>query len=276
MNQYLKTIGMGLAGKLIDFGVARLSSPHRTSPQERIEQINKTLETLESAPEVGQHWTTPPTAAPEPQNKASLAPAATIAAQRAETAAGSMAEPYPDGSPAISSPGAVDDEYCVGCGPNNHLAKAQSHIEEALRLSRGRGKVIPDIVAPRIQDAVAELGGYEAGDIKHMQEKAASTLKEILDDLAIQTRDLRNFLRYDISGLELGKGTIEDLETAATWVRKLRQLGYYSVMVEVGQKVKAGAMIESKEQITLEEAKKLAAEEAAKEVEKRWQSQEKT
>jgi len=35
------------------------------------------------------------------------------------------------------------------------------------------------------------------------------------------------------------------------------------------------AMIEPKEQISLEEAKKLAAEEAAKEVEKRWRSQEK-
>ena len=36
------------------------------------------------------------------------------------------------------------------------------------------------------------------------------------------------------------------------------------------------AMIEPKTPITLEEAKKLAAEEAVKEVEKRWQSQEKT
>ena len=35
------------------------------------------------------------------------------------------------------------------------------------------------------------------------------------------------------------------------------------------------AMVEPKEQITLEEAKSLAAEKAAKEVEKRWQSQEK-
>ena len=242
MNQYLKTLGVGLAGKLIDLGVAKLTSPHRTSPQERIEQINKTLETLESAPEVGQHWTTPLTEPPESQKEAVLAPAATIATQKAETAAGSMAEPSPDVSPAISSPGAVDDEYCVGCGPNNHLAKAQSHIEEALRLSRGKGEVIPEVVAPRIQDAVAELGGYEDGDIKHMRERAASALKEILDDLAVQTRDLRNFLRYDMSGLELGKGRIEDLETAAVWVRKLRQLGYYSVMVEVGQKVKAGEL----------------------------------
>ncbi|GAI61435.1 unnamed protein product, partial [marine sediment metagenome] len=32
-------------GKLIDFGVARLTSPHKTTPGERIEQINKTLET---------------------------------------------------------------------------------------------------------------------------------------------------------------------------------------------------------------------------------------
>ncbi|MBA7634324.1 hypothetical protein ES703_41908 [subsurface metagenome] len=242
MNPYLKNIGVGLAGKLIDFGVARLTGPHRAPPEQRIEQIDKMLKTLESAPEVGQHWTSPLTKAPESQNKTSLAPAATVTIQRPEAPPSSVAEPSASVSPATSSPGAVDDEYCVGCGPNNHLAKAQSHIEEALRLSRGKGQVIPDIVAPRIQDAVAELGGYEDGDIKHMRERATSALKEILDDLAIQTRDLRNFLRYDVSGLELGKGKIEDLETAATWVRKLRQLGYYSVMVEVGQKVKAGEL----------------------------------
>ena len=76
-------------------------------------------------------------------------------------------------------------------------------------MSRGKGEVIPDIVAPRIQDAVAQLGGYEDGDIKHMRERATGPLLEILDDLAIQTRDLRNFLRYDVSGLELGRGNIE-------------------------------------------------------------------
>jgi len=242
MNQYLKTIGVGLAGKLIDLGVAKLTSPHKTTPEERIEQINKTLETLESAPEVGQHWTTPPAGTPEPQKEASSAPVATITTQKAAPNPSSATEPSAGVSPATSAPGAVDDEYCVGCGPNNHLAKAQDHIEEALRLSRGKGEVILEVVAPRIQDAVAQLAGYEDGDIKHMRERATSALKEILDDLAIQTRELRNFLRYDMSGLELGKGTIEDLETAATWVRKLRQLGYYSVMVEVGQKVKAGEL----------------------------------
>ena len=242
MNRFVETIGLQLAGKLIDFGVAKVTSPHKASPQERIEQIDKTLETLKSVPEVGQHWTRPLTELPESQNRAVSAPAATIAIQRTEVPPSSATQPSPSVSPVASSPGAVDDEYCVGCGPNNHLAKAQSHIEEALRLSRGKGKVIPDIVAPRIQDAVAELGGYEDGDIKHMRERATDALKEILDDLAIQTRDLRNFLRYDISGLELGKGTIEDLETAAVWVRKLRQLGYYSVMVEIGQRVKAGEL----------------------------------
>ncbi|MBA7594275.1 hypothetical protein ES703_01214 [subsurface metagenome] len=242
MNQVLKNIGLGLASKLIDSGVASLTGPRKSRPEQRIEQIDKTLETLESAPEVGQHWTTPPAASPQSQKEAVSAPAATSTIQRVETPESSATEPSASVSPGISSPGAVDDEYCVGCGPNNHLAKAQSHIEEALRLSRGKGEVIPEVVAPRIQDAVAELGGYEDGDIKHMRERAASALKEILDDLAVQTRDLRNFLRYDMSGLELGKGRIEDLETAAVWVRKLRQLGYYSVMVEVGQKVKAGEL----------------------------------
>jgi len=242
MNQYLKTLGMGLAGKLIDLGVAKLTSPHRTSPQERIEQINKTLETLESAPEVGQHRTTPLVETPEPQKEAVSAPVATITPQKGGNPASAAVEPSAGVSYATPTPGAVDDEYCVGCGPNNHLAKAQEHIEEALRMSRGKGEVVLDIVAPRIQDAVAQLAGYEDGDIKHMRERASGPLLEILDDLAIQTRDLRNFLRHDMSGLELGKGTIEDLETAATWIRKLRQLGYYSVMVEVGQKVKAGEL----------------------------------
>ena len=84
MNQYLKTMGLGLAGKLIDLGVAKLTSPHRTSLQERIEQINKTLETLESAPEVGQHWTTPLIGKPEPQKEASSAPVAPITTQKVE------------------------------------------------------------------------------------------------------------------------------------------------------------------------------------------------
>ena len=232
MNQYLKTLGLGLAGKAIDFGVARMTTPKKSRAEERIEQIDKTLESLESAPADGLHWTAPLLTTPESQNKGGLAPTAAITTQKTET------------NPVLVAPalGVADDEYCVGCGPNNHLAKAQSHIEEALRLSRGNDGVIPDIVAPRIQDAVAELGGYEDGDIKHMRERAAGTLKEILDDLSVQTRGLRNFLRYDMSGLELGNGTIEDLETAAGWVRKLRQLGYYSVMVEVGQKVKAGEL----------------------------------
>ena len=242
MNQFLQNIGVGLVGKLIDFGVARITSPHKSHAEQRLEQIDKTLQTLESSPEVGQHWTTPLTAAPESQKEEPSAPVATIPTQTPSPSAVSVAESSPTVSPAISSPKPADDEYCVGCGPNNHLAKAQSHIEEALRLSRGKGKVIPEVVAPRIQDAVAELGGYEDGDIKHMRERAASALKEILDDLAVQTRDLRNFLRFDMSGLELGKGTIEDLETAAVWVRKLRQLGYYSVMVEIGQKAKAGEL----------------------------------
>ncbi|GAJ24468.1 unnamed protein product, partial [marine sediment metagenome] len=95
MNQILKNIGVGLAGKLIDFGVARITSPHKTTPGERIEQINKTLETLESEPEVGQHWTSPLTEPPQSQKEAVSATVATITTQRAETAAVSVAEPSP-------------------------------------------------------------------------------------------------------------------------------------------------------------------------------------
>ena len=77
MNQYLKNMGLGLAGKLIDFGVASLTGPHRPRPEQRIEQIDKTLQALESAPADGQHWTPPLVETPRSQKEASLAPAAT-------------------------------------------------------------------------------------------------------------------------------------------------------------------------------------------------------
>ena len=242
MNEHLKEAGLGILGRLLDFGVAKFTAPKKTPAEQRIEQIDRTLQTLDSVPGDGHHWTAPPERVPESQKEASSAPAAAIAPQIVEKAPELATEPSSSVATATPAPAIADDEYCVGCGPNNHLAKAQSHIEEALRLSQGKEKVIPDVVAPRIQDAVAELGGYEDGDIKHMRERATGTLKEILDDLATQTRDLRNFLRYDQSGLELGMGQIQDLETAVAWVRKLRQLGYYSVMVEVGQRVKAGEL----------------------------------
>ena len=242
MDEHLKQLGLDLLGRGLDFVVAKATAPKKSHADERMEQIDRTLKALESAPEVGHHWTPPLAEAPQSQKEASLPPAATISPQTPGNPSTVAAEMTPTVATVTPTTGVVDDEYCVGCGPNNHLAKAQSHIEEALRLSRGKGQIIVDIVAPRIQDAVAELGGYEDGDIKHMREKATGALVEILDDLAIQTRDLRNFLRYDISGLEIGNGTIEDLETASVWIRKLRQLGYYSVMVEVGQKAKAGEL----------------------------------
>jgi hypothetical protein len=240
MDPHLKEVGLGLLGRVLDYGVARLTAPKKSHTEQRLEQIDRALHTLESVPDVGHHWTAPPTAAPESQKEALPALAATDTPQTEATVPVMVTAPSPSAVMATPAREAAGDEYCVGCGPNNHLAKVQSHIKEALRLSRGKGELVPDVVAPRIQDAVAELGGYEDGDIKHMREKAAGALKDILDDLATQTRALRNFLRYDQSGLELGRGKLEDLEMAAKWVRKLRQLGYYAVIVEVGQKVKAG------------------------------------
>jgi hypothetical protein len=239
MDTHLKEVGLGLLGRVLDYGVARLTAPKKSHTEQRLEQIDRALHTLESVPDVGHHWTAPPATAPESQKEALPVPATTDIPQTEDTAPAIATELSPSVVVATPAQEPAGDEYCVGCGPNNHLAKAQSHIEEALRLSRGKGELVPDVVAPRIRDAVAELGGYEDGDIKHMREKAAGALKDILDDLATQTRALRNFLRYDQSGLELGRGSIEDLEAAAAWIRKLRQLGYYSVMVEVGQRVKA-------------------------------------
>ena len=236
MDEHLKQLGLDLLGRGLDFIVAKATAPKKSHNEERLEQIDRTLEALKSAPEDGHRWTSAFLIGPESRKETPLSTGTTVSTQIPQSPTRGVAEPSADISTAMSPPGRSDDEYCIGCGPNNHLAKAQNHIEEALRLSRGKGEIITDIVAPRIQDAVSELGGYEDGDVKHMREKATGALAEILEDILIQTRALRNFLRYDISGLEIGKGKLEDLEKAAVWIRKLRQLGYYSVMVEVSQK----------------------------------------
>jgi len=188
MNQYLKTIGVGLAGKLIDFGVAKLTSPHRTSPQERIEQINKTLETLESAPAEGQHPARPPIGALESQNPGASEGKSTSTIQEPEN---------------------LEQEdiatACVACAVG-HFAGAAKLLNEAVRF-RADG-ITSNQVLDDIAGAIGELNAMERVDLT--PEKLQNTLsweRPIADEALRESRKLRHRLE--------GISSMEEVEQAA-------------------------------------------------------------
>ncbi|MBA7578412.1 hypothetical protein ES708_20274 [subsurface metagenome] len=176
MNQYLKTMGLGLAGKLIDLGVAKITSPHRTSPQERIEQINKTLETLESAPAEGQHPARPPTEAPQSQKEA-------VSGEKST-------------STTIQEPESLEQEdiatACVPCGVG-HFAGAAKLLSEAFRF-RDDG-ITSNQVLDDIAGAIGELNAMERVDLT--PEKLQNTFsweRPIADEALRESRKLRHRL----------------------------------------------------------------------------------
>jgi len=240
MNQYLQKVAVGLAGKLIDFGVARITSPHKTTPQERIEQIDKTLETLGSAPEVGQHPTSPPIAAPVAQNKAPPEQMTTPTITQDPKSGGVSPEQLIDyqkreiGKLLLR----MESHYAqrlrikgipCDCGASKHLLDLESLSEET----------IPIVDNPQVYYSVLEW--IKKVGPKSTEEAAKSgTYDQEYPRFSHEARDFRK----EIIG-SLDPNTLFPLKPGEP-------------------------------QISLDEAKKLAADEAAKEVERIWSQEKKS
>ena len=176
MNQYLKIIGLGLAAKLIDVGVARLNSPHRISPEQRIEQINKTLETLESAPADAQYPARPPIEALESQKPVALAPSATITTQPAE--------------PAAEKEGVAT--ACVPCAVG-HFSTSAGLLKEAVRF-KAEG-ITSNEVLDRIAMALEEQNTLERVDLRPEELQSLPPWERALaEEALLQSRQLRHNL----------------------------------------------------------------------------------
>jgi len=175
MNEYLKTIGVGLGRKLIDLGVAKLTS-QKLKPEQRIEQIDKMLETLESAPEVGQLPARPPIEAPESQKEASSPPVATITSEMVETA--------PEkGGVAIA---------CVPCALG-HFSTSAGLLNEAVRF-KGEG-ITSNEILDRIAKVQEEQNSLERVDLIPENIQALPPWeKELAEDALAQSRKLRHSL----------------------------------------------------------------------------------
>jgi len=189
MNQFLQNIGVGLGRKLIDFGVAKLTGPHGTTPEQRIEQINQVLETLESEPEDGQPPARPPTEAPEPQNKAPSAPFATITTEMVETA--------PEKGDIATA--------CVPCALG-HFSTSAGLLNEAVRF-KNDGMLSNEII-DRVAKVVEEQNTLERVDLTPENIQSLPPWeKELAEEALQQSRSLRHRLET----IEI----MEELEQAA-------------------------------------------------------------
>ena len=201
MNQYLRNMGVGLAGKLIDFGMGRLTGPHGTTPEQRIEQIDKMLETLESEPEGGQNTARPPTAAPESSNPGALAPAATITTEMVETA--------PEKGDVATA--------CVPCALG-HFSISAGVLNEAVRF-KNDGMTSNEII-DRVAKALEEQNTLERVDLTPEKIKDSPEWER---DIAEEALQQSRSLRHRLETIE----TIEELEQAAAdttvYYRKLNR-----------------------------------------------------
>ncbi len=150
---------------------------------------------------------------------------------------------------------------CVPCALG-HFSTSTGLLNEAVRFKKEG--ITSNEILDRIGKTLEELNALERVDLT--PEKIRSTPdweRDIAEEALQQSRGLRH-------RLEAIK-TVDELEQAAADTE-----GYYRRLNRKWWKRRFAKTGKAEEpEMTLDEAKQLAAEEAAKEVESRWQSQEK-
>ncbi|MBA7689160.1 hypothetical protein ES703_97662 [subsurface metagenome] len=145
---------------------------------------------------------------------------------------------------------------CVACALG-HFSTSAGLLNEAVRF-KAEG-ITSNEVLDRIAKTLQELNALERVDLT--PEKIQTTPdweRELAEDALRQSRNLRHRLEAIT--------TIEELGQAAADTE-----GYYRNLNRRWWKLRVTQPDKTKPKMTLEEAKELAAEEAAKKVEERWQ-----
>ncbi|MBA7661942.1 hypothetical protein ES703_69962 [subsurface metagenome] len=149
---------------------------------------------------------------------------------------------------------------CVPCALG-HFSTSAGLLNEAVRF-KGEGMTSNEIL-DRLAKTLAELNALERVDLTPEKIRSAPDWeRDIAEEALRQSRSLR----HRLENIE----SIEELEAAAADTE-----GYYRELNRVWWKQRFAKLGKTEPEMTLEEAKKMAAEEAAKQVEKKWQSQEK-
>ena len=150
---------------------------------------------------------------------------------------------------------------CVACAVN-HFSTSAGLLNEGARFEKeGIGS---NEVADRIAKTLQELNALERVDLTPEKIRAIGPEweRELAEEALRQSRSLRHRLET--------LTTIKELKEAAADTE-----GYYRDLNRSWWKLRVTQTGKTESELSLEDAKKLAAEEAAREVEARWESQEK-
>lgn len=188
---------------------------------------------------------------------------------RASENSGSLGAPLSQEPSAPSTTQEKATSIASGCIPCSigHLGTCSGLLNEAMRFARKDGIQSEDVIN-RVNMCMDELNALERVDLRPEMTQGLPQSQKPLVDKAL---NLSRSLRHDLESLS----DISTLETVAAKTQATRQ--------EIGKvwfrQRLDGLPPEQRKSIepalTLEQAKKVAAEEAAKEVEKAWNSQEK-
>ena len=168
----------------------------------------------------------------------------------------------------------VNKGVATGCIPCsiNHFSTCSGLLNEAMRFGRKDGIASEEVIS-RVGMCMDELNSLERVDLRP---EMIHDLPDWEKTLAEKALDLSRSLRHELEGIS----DISNLEgVAATTQTKRQEIGKawfkerFTRMTPEQQKSVNNELPEAA--LTLAEAKKVAAEEAAKEVEKVWNSPEK-
>lgn len=176
------------------------------------------------------------------------------------------------------APAPQEEEIAIACVPCaiGHYAGAARLLNEAIRF-RDDG-IESNQVLDDIAGAIGELNAMERVDLTPEKlQNSSSWERSIADEALRESRKLRHRLE--------GINSMEEIEKAAadteSYYKKLNRQWYKGRFAHLSkEKVEA---IESrisrgpkgKPEVTLEEAQKIAAEKAVKEIERRWEQEKK-
>lgn len=182
MNEGIKAMGYGLLGRLLDYGVTRLTGRHSKPTEKRLERIDKTLESL---PAESQELTTSPSTSPESQNK-----------------------PPISGNPMVYTSVSTQEEIATACVPCalGHFSRSAGALNEAMRF-RNEG-ITSNEILDRIACVLEEQNTLERFDLTSEKlQRTPEWEREIAEEALQQSRKLRHRLE--------GIQSIDELEQAA-------------------------------------------------------------
>lgn len=170
---------------------------------------------------------------------------------------------------------------CVPCA-DDHLSTCSGLLSEAMRFARKDGIESMEVIS-RLGLCRDELNAMERVDLRPELTSSLPDWEKEIANLALNgSRELRHDMAEmgSVDDLEkvAAKGTRLRKEVSSRWMKgRLSQTSpeERKSLEERAKAIRAKLGQAEEQEMSLDEAKKVAAEEAAKEVEARWQSQEK-